>query len=507
MDEYLNGEGLCLDDCRLTPDEAYDLALREQWEAPLPFPETPKVEFPLETLPKPLAAYVGELSLATQTALEMSGILSLGLLASLFQDKYSVHITNNWTEPLSLFTMAVAPPAERKSAVLNLLTTPVREYENERYEEDLRKAEHMTAKRDVISKRIEQLKSQYARKYSNSLAQEISEAVDELSSCEEIHPFRLLVDDSTPEKLAVLMNEQGGSITVCSSEGGVFDTMCGRYDSKMNLDVYLKGHAADTIFVDRVGRPGVRIQHPHLSMMLAVQPDILNSVMKNRSMRGRGLNARFLYAICEPRVGSRDFIGADISEKTLSNCNNFVFTALNTKVNGGELYFGPDARAELADFSSWIERRLASDLRPIQDWGGKLVGAICRIAALIHCGELVGSDASFYPIMMDTLLKAESMTEFLVSHALAAYGGLGCDVASDDARYVLERMMSDGGTEFSRTQLLELTHGRIRKANGLRTPLAMLEDLGYIRFETRPTAGRSQQITKLNPLVYFDIHK
>ena len=71
MDEYLNGEGLCLDDCRLTPDEAYDLALREQWEAPLPFPETPKVEFPLEAPPRPLAVYVGELSLATQTALEM----------------------------------------------------------------------------------------------------------------------------------------------------------------------------------------------------------------------------------------------------------------------------------------------------------------------------------------------------------------------------------------------------------------------------------------------------
>ena len=35
MDEYLNGEGLCLDNCRLTPDEAYDLALREQWEAPV----------------------------------------------------------------------------------------------------------------------------------------------------------------------------------------------------------------------------------------------------------------------------------------------------------------------------------------------------------------------------------------------------------------------------------------------------------------------------------------
>ena len=58
------------------------------------------------------------------------------------------------------------------------------------------------------------------------------EALDlsaQLATFKELYPFRLLVDDTTPEKLVDLMDQQGGSITVCSAEGGVFDAIAGRY--------------------------------------------------------------------------------------------------------------------------------------------------------------------------------------------------------------------------------------------------------------------------------------
>ena len=50
---------------------------------------------------------------------EMAGIRSLGVLAAAFQSKYEVTITTDWREPLCLYTVAVAAPAERKSAVLS----------------------------------------------------------------------------------------------------------------------------------------------------------------------------------------------------------------------------------------------------------------------------------------------------------------------------------------------------------------------------------------------------
>ena len=81
-------------------------------------------------------------------------------------------------------------------------------------------------------------------------AQEAEQARSEL-----VYPYRLLVDDATPEKLVDLMEQQDGCITVVSAEGGVFDMMAGRYDKTTNIDVYLKAHAGDPLTVDRIGRP------------------------------------------------------------------------------------------------------------------------------------------------------------------------------------------------------------------------------------------------------------
>lgn len=50
------------------------------------------------------------------------------------------------------------------------------------------------------------------------------------------------------------MDAQGGCITVSSAEGGVFDSMAGRYEKGANFDIYLKGHSGDPITVDRIGR-------------------------------------------------------------------------------------------------------------------------------------------------------------------------------------------------------------------------------------------------------------
>ena len=499
MDETMYSNTLYQDwdeDGPPSSDEAYDLALRENWLAPLDFPTAPDVEFPVEALPRPVANFVGELCLATQTPLEMGGILSLGLLATLFQDKYTFHITNNWTEPLCLYTMAIAPPAERKSAVLSLLTAPVREYEHERYRSDLLKAGQEAAYRDVLAKRVEKLKASCTKGDNPSQMQELSDAVAELSSCEERHPYRILVDDATPEKLAVLISEQPGGITVCSAEGGVFDSMMGRYDSRMNLDVYLKGHAGDTLYVDRIGRETLLIPSPRLSMMLAVQPDVLGGVMRNRTMRGRGLTARFLYAVCDSQVGRRSFMGCDISERAMDEYHAFVRRALESP-SGGELILS-DSEGVLRDYSERIEQRLGSDLAGIQDWGGKLVGAILRIAALLHASNYAGSDASRRLVTSAELERAVRFSDFLTANAKAAYGICGDEGETAPAKYMLERMKDDGRLEFTKTDVLALTRGRLRTSDERERALSVLETLGYLRKGRRPGAP----VYLLNPLVH-----
>jgi Protein of unknown function (DUF3987) len=91
-----------------------------------------------------------------------------------------------------------------------------------------------------------------------------------------------------------------------SAEGGVFDIIGGRYNGNVpNLDVWLKGHSGDPIRIDRKGRPPEYIPRPALTLGLMMQPDVLKSIAAQKTFRGRGLLARFMYAMPVSKVGRR----------------------------------------------------------------------------------------------------------------------------------------------------------------------------------------------------------
>ena len=263
----------------------------QEWEMPIPFNETDTPPFPTEDLPGPLAAFVECLAESTQTPEEMAGILSLGVLATAFQSKFTVEITPDWREPLCLYCVAVAPPGERKSAVISALTKPIYEFEAEQRDlEAVEIAQNQTEKA-LLEKALEAAKNAAAKGKGN-FAEKRAEALElsaQLAQFQDMHPFRLLVDDVTPERLIDLMDRQGGCMTVCSAEGGLFDAMSGRYDKTANFDIYLKGHAGDAIVVDRIGRKANSIPNPRLTMLLTIQPEVLSGLMNNATFRGRGL--------------------------------------------------------------------------------------------------------------------------------------------------------------------------------------------------------------------------
>ena len=124
---------------RLTKNGAFDTFAtfatdNQEWETPIPFDEINTPNFPTGKLPGTLASFVESVSESTQTPEEMAGILSLGILATAFQSKFTVEITPDWKEPLCLYCVAVAPPGERKTAVISALTKPIYEYEAEQRE-------------------------------------------------------------------------------------------------------------------------------------------------------------------------------------------------------------------------------------------------------------------------------------------------------------------------------------------------------------------------------------
>lgn len=472
-----------------------------EWDKPIPFGSPNVSDFPLEVLPGAVCAFVEQLAESTQTPEEMAGILSLGILATAFQSRYEVEITSDWREPLCLYPVAVAPPGERKSAVIAALTAPVYEYEAEQRELEAAEIAQNQTERVLLEKALQAAQNGAAKGAGNFEAkrQEALELSAQLANFKELHPFRLVVDDTTPEKLVDIMEMQNGSITVASAEGGVFDAINGRYDRATNFDIYLKGHAGDTISVDRIGRKSNYIPKPRLTMILTIQPSVLYGLMDNTTFRGRGLCGRFLYAMCKSKVGRREVSPAPMSSSTRAEYRQFVRRILTDQGNG-IVRLSDGANKNREDYQAYVEKKLAGEWEHMRDWGGKLVGAMVRIAALLHLSSFPAN----VPISAETMAGAICIAEFLGVHAEAAYQAMGADERIEDAKYLWRRIADNGADEISKRDLFRLVRSaRIKKVEDMEVPLRVLVEYGYIRIEDveRDGAGRkASPRIKVNPL-------
>ena len=312
-----------------------------------------------------------------------------------------------------------------------------------------------------------------------------------------MHPFRLLADDATPEKLVDLMDMQGGCITVCSAEGGVLDSMAGRYEKGANFDVYLKGHAGDMIVVDRIGCKTNSIPDPRLTMLLTIQPEVLSGLMGTITFRGRGLSGRFLYAMCKSKVGRREVSPAPVPDRVRMEYRAFVRRILSTQWSG-TIHLSPEADEIRREYQIYIEKKLGDDWENMRDWGGKLTGAMVRIAALMHAAEAQDNPTET-PISPEVMAGATSITEFLSAHAVAAYQIMGADEEYESARYLWRRIGSTGQDEMSKQDLFRLCIGKSKRGEDMEPALQALVNMGYVREVEIATGGRPTKKLLINP--------
>ncbi len=303
-----------------------------------------------------------------------------------------------------------------------------------------------------------------------ALIEEATKVARELAGMHVPVPPRLIADDISPERLATLLHDQGGRMAVMSPEGDVFDLMAGRYSKNgaPNFGVYLKGHAGDTIRVDRVGRPPEFVRRPALTMGLAIQPEVLRGLTDKPGFRGRGLLGRFLYAMPKSLLGSRDTNAPVMPQAIRAAYSERVKALLELPFATDEqghpaphiLQLSPEARQHLQAFAVWLEPQLAEfgELGHMTDWAGKLVGAAVRIMGLLHMAEHAGEQAPWgHQIHTDTAERAIRMATYLIPHARAAYAAMGAHPVMDDACYVLAWIKRHGADGLTKREIFEGT--------------------------------------------------
>lgn len=483
------------------PPDAYNGEAPVTWDTPIPFDEYDLPAFPVDALPEVIRRYVLAVAESTQTPVDMAAVEALGIVSLCCQGKYFIRGNADWAEPLNTYMVVIMEPAERKSSVLSMMIRPVEEYEKE--ENSRRNAEIVESR--MIQDKLEKEKRSLVERASKGKAteEEVRAKAAELAKFEPTKPLRLFVDDVTSEKLTSVLAENKGRAAVVSAEGGIFSIMSGLYNRNVNIDVFLKGHSGDTIRVDRVGRASESIIHLALTMVLAVQPEVLNGLMSNNTFRGRGLTARFLYSMPKSTVGRRSFSTKPIPEGVRSRYQALIETILSGDNEQEPISLDDGAREVLEDLFNKIEGRLKGDLVEISDWAGKFVGAVLRISGILHVMKYP-KDSMFDAVDRETMEHAVTIGRYFLAHAKAAYSLMGADTVNKDAQHLLSFIKRERLAEFSRRDAMRLCRS-FKTADSLQPVLNRLCEYGYIAVKPQePVSGigrRPSEVYVTNPAV------
>ncbi|WP_166819883.1 DUF3987 domain-containing protein [Thalassoroseus pseudoceratinae] len=478
----------------------------EEWPSIVSLDKCILPEFPTHVLPDVLRQWVEEEAEATQTPPDLAGMLVMAVVASTIARRVEVEPRPGWREPVNVFIVVVLDPANRKSAVFSDAMRPLEEIEAEMIEDARVSVARAQSERRQLEKRLqaaEKLAStgdSHARHEAGQLAEELAKMPEPQLPC-------LIIDDATEEVVAQILAEQGGRIASFSPEGGVFDLMAGKYNKNggTNFTIYLKGHAGENPRSNRVTREAVRIERPALTCAYTIQPAVIQGLADNPAFRGRGLLARFGYAIPRSKIGHRQIAPPPMSDPTREAYRNLIRGLLAIE---GEnvLRLTGDASAVMVEWEQSIEAMLADDgpLESIKDWGGKLAGATLRLAAVLHCAEHRRPSGR---IEKPTILAAIELATYLIPHAEHAFDLMAANdsAAEDDARYILNWIKRHDKKEFTKTDAQQHGKRRFPKADDINSAIETLIHRNYLRQRPTDSSGRGRPPSptyNVNPQVF-----
>lgn len=485
------------------------------WDEIIPLDDVNLPAFPIDALPDALKDYVVDVAESTQTPIDMAGVASLALMSIAMQPRYKVVGKADWEEQLSLYCMIVAEPSDRKSAVFNQIIKVIQSFEadyNERHSIDVLKSQEEHSSLEKHYKKA-------TKDYENGkiTKDEYDEAFSKYSSHKVINPISLTLDDVTSESLTNEIESQDGCIALVSSEGGIFDILSGSYTNFPNIDIFLKGYSGDFIKVSRIGRPSLYVKNPRLTILLTVQPKVLENVVNNGTFTGRGLSARFLYSVPKSLVGSRRFETKPIDFDNKKRFSDLIHEILNEPRTVTKfISLSDDAYSLLKDYYESFESRLITDLKEIGGWAGKLVGNILRISALITRARNVKYDAFLYTpstddsaewmVQKEDMENAIRLGDYFLEHARYAFDFMDDSTIKKQALNFLEKLKVSKVNEISFRDACRTTKF-MNKKDKATAVITLLVDNGYLR--EKPGTSRTHNrgtIYEVNPAIYDEEH-
>lgn len=484
----------------------------EQWEEPVYYDKYDLPAFNVEIFPNWLKDFIIAVAVSTQTPVDMAAMAALTILSIALAKNYEINPYGDWIEPLNTYCLTLMGPANRKSSVFREMCLPVIQFEKEENERLHLEAQKVESTKRALQRRIEHLEGLYAKDGDDIIFEEIAKAQQELESLPDVYLPTLITDDATPETLVTLMKQNKERIAVISAEAGLFGMVNGRYNGQINLEVYLKGHTGDYLRVDRRGRTEC-LEAPLITIGIFGQPDAVKNLPP--VFHGRGLMARFLYSSPKDFKGFRDVRPKPIQENLRNQYIKNIKLLMQVMAEKPIiLKFDNDADSLFQAFQESIEIQLRDGgaLSEIPEWGGKFVGNIARIAALLHIAKHIESTHSTATIPGDidalTVRGATTLSDYFIEHAKASLGKMRIATESEEALDLLRVIHRKYRKMYEETGLINspVPYREIQQAvksrydsKQLKLLSNVLEERGFVRFFTDAKSSKPKQYLMVNP--------
>ena len=478
-----------------------------QWREPRPLRHTADtIPFPLGALPPVLRDMVQAISVTTSTDVGMAGTAMLSAVGYCFTGLYRLAGKEDHTEPPVLYSIIIAQPSERKSPVMHFIKEPFDTFES-RYNQE-HKEKFYKAQQDI--KALEaRIKSMEKEDDPDTAA--IAKLRVQADNIKGTSPLRITADDITPESLEMELSENN-SLLMISDEAGMLGNFGGRYNAGNvpNLDLLLKAWNGERCICDRIVRGHSEIEKPYLSVAIAGQPFVWDSMMRDESFRSRGLLARFIHCFAESNVGNRRYDTAPVPKEVKQKYHDLIFQLLRRKSNhdGKEtvLHLSGHASEMYIEYcNNYIEKDIKGSMCCCQDWGGKFHGLILRIACILHCVDCCsrGVEPSEESVNHDTILKSYNIAHYYRYQAI-----YGFSVNSPDGNIVrAEKILQIFKTKEIKQGLRSDLYHACRcslfpNAKDFYSALDTLAEYGYIVYENVTAANNKiAQMVYVNPYI------
>lgn len=487
----------------------------EPWDDPVPLLPPAPPQLDAERLGG-IGAMARAVADSLQVPVDLPALFGLAVASTAVGGRRAVSPKPDWSEPVTLYTMPVAAPGEMKSPALGLMAKPLYDEQKRRRSEDRAKVARDQQDRRIAEACIADAEGKVIKAPSPERRRELRKNLDAArSELEELGEpkvmTQLIADDTTPEAAADVLAQQGERLAILSAEGSFLGNVGGRYSKTANPELTLKAWSHEPHSVNRKSGPPLFLEHPNLTLGIAVQPGFLTGMGEAGDVfEARGLMARFLYAMPASKVGERSYDTEPIPAALREWYGAAVARMMHVVWDDTELrVMDLDAKAQASFRAFWeaLEPRhkTAGDLSSVEGWAKKLPGQILRIAAILALFE----EPETLTVPGEVMDDAVALAPYLIAHARLVADLMSAERQSKlgPARAVLAWLRKTGPREPLRVADVEKgVRGQAwcTETADVEAAIGLLERQGWIRF--LPLPERPQGARGRPPKPRFEVH-